>query len=53
MTALGSFERRAFRFWRASAAAGFLVFSAIGTLQATLLPPSSSADMPASSPLVL
>jgi len=53
MTALGSFERRAFRFRRASAAAGFLVFSAIGTLQATLLPPSSSADMPASSPLVL
>jgi membrane-bound serine protease (ClpP class) len=53
MTALGPFERRAFRFRRASAAAGFLVFSVIGTLQATLLPPSSSSDTPGSNPLVL
>jgi membrane-bound serine protease (ClpP class) len=53
MTALGPFERRAFRFRRASAAAGFLVFSVIGSLQATLLPPSSSSDTPGSNPLVL
>jgi len=53
MTALGPFERRAFRLRRASAAAGFLVFSAIGAFGAALLPPSSSADMPGSSPLVL
>ena len=53
MTALRRSQRRAFRLRRASAATGFLVFWAIGGLQASLLPPSSRADVPGSDPLVV
>lgn len=45
--------RRTFGFPKAWAAAVFVVFCAMGTFAATLLPPSSSADAHASGPLVL
>jgi membrane-bound serine protease (ClpP class) len=53
MSAPGPSERRACRFRRASAAAGFVIFSAMGAFAATLLPPLSGAEVHGSNPLVL
>ncbi len=53
MSAPGPSERRACRFRRASAAAGFVIFSAMGAFAATLLPPLSGAEVHGSNPLVV
>src|SRR5437899_3218637 len=53
MSAPGPSERRACRFRRASAAAGFVIFSALGAFAATLLPPLSGAEVHGSNPLVV
>src|SRR5436853_6488256 len=53
MSAPGPSERRACRFGRASAAAGFVTFSAMGAFAAPLLPPLSGAEVHGSNPLVV
>ena len=53
MSVLGPSERGACCFRRVWAAAGFVIFSAMGAFAATLLPPSSGAEVHASDPLVL
>ena len=53
MSVRGPSQRRGFRFRQAWAAAVFVVFTAVGIFRATLLPPSSSADLERSGPLVL
>ena len=53
MSARAPSRRGAFRFRQAWAAAVFVFFSAIGVFRANSLPPSSSADLQGSGPLVL
>lgn len=53
MSARGPSRGRGFRFRHAWAAAVVVVFVAMGVFRATLLPPSSRADLQGSGPLVL